>query len=316
MVAPSSLAFSSKFLLTLQQGGAVGWPLPRWTSIAESFGIGTPYNTASIGTGARTQVDSVADGAASALTVAFLLALIGRCLRRPAAVLLISVLGAACTVYAKTRYLDHAINYQYFKAVVTLAPAGALATAALLGEAISSRRAHLRRTSGLLMARFTFLGSCVIAVAVTISALSFVVHYRQEGTVVPPGFVTLSGSSRAQTEFRQYNVVLPAAYQSIGEPRLLTMALGAEVVMNIVGPGSVLKSRIAEPAGLLVLEKYCPRYQCIANVKPRDVVIRMGGVALVRLSSSSNIILGLSVPNWTSWIANRSTVEGIGSIAG
>ena len=314
-VVPSTAAFASELVLTVQQSGHIGWTMPRWPSLAQAFGVGTTYNFGQTGQIPRSLLDRVLDGLADLGIVIFVLALVVRRLRRPSVLLLAAVVGACLAVYVDTRYLGHSTDYQYFKAVMTLAPAGALAMGHLLGESLNPSRITTRHRimRSNWVARLT---SGVLAVAVLGSAIAYVVAYRAQGTVVPPSFTALGGSAKAQAVFGRYNVVgatFPPTFLLSG---LLSTAVGAEVNLNWVLGGPVVVNRPDDPVGYLVFEQYCPNFGCLEGVPSRDVVLREGGIALVRLEGTSRALSKLPNQEWAAWSAKRFRELGGGSIIG
>ncbi len=137
IVAPSAIAFFTTLRQSLSENGTAGWAQPRWLDIAEAFGLHNAFASADTSTTARSAGENISQAAEGALVIALVLAVVWRRLRDPAVVLLTAVVCAAAMVYVKTRYFDHATNYQYFKTIALLVPLGALAMGILIGRAVA-----------------------------------------------------------------------------------------------------------------------------------------------------------------------------------
>jgi hypothetical protein len=314
LVSPSTAALATTFARSLHENGSAGWPQPRWSSLAEAFGLSSTYNTLSTVVGRRSSVELVRSGIENALIDGLLVGLIFRVRLRASVVLLSSVALLVLAVYVQSRYLQPSSDYQYFKAIVALAPAGALGFGVLLGESliphaitpdVPMRRARHRPPVGI------WVASVAVAVAVAISGLTYVVAFRQQGSVVPASNTELTNSVKAQSAFEHYNVVAPRT--------LAAFAIGAEVNLNWIGrytghPSTRLSSRLNHPVALMIIEKTCPLYACLSRLRPGTVVLREGGVALVRLSPTTVPLTRIPEETWPDWVAARYAEIGGGQL--
>jgi hypothetical protein len=314
LVFPSTAVFTTTFLRSLQENGTAGWPLPRWSSIAESFGMANTYGSPYPVLGQRGSGELVLDGVENALIGGLLIGLLYRIRLRMSAVLLTSVFVVVGAVYVQSRYLDPTSNYQYFKAIVAVAPAAALGFGIMLGEALTlrprlpptaARRARRRPITSL------WIASIVVVVAVAVAGCSYVGTFRSQGSVVPYTYTDLAGSSRAQSVFKTYNVVTPRT--------LPAFAVGAEVEMNWIGryaenPSTRLTGRLDNPVALMITESTCPRFACVRALHAGAVVLEEGGVALVRLSPTTKPLARMPESQWPEWVASRFSAVGGGQL--
>jgi hypothetical protein len=308
IVAP--VAYQILLTLTLSLGGVAssGWPMPRWASLAEAFGIGNPYDSPLMAVGVRTPLERIVDGLADAGIAVFLLSLLGRIWRRRSVTLLGAVLATGLAVYVKTRYVDHAINYQYFKVIVILAPAGALAIGCLIGEHLqrSPARQATRRLSGPMS-----IASMALVLAVAVSGISYIIDYRIQGSVLPPRYTALASSTKVQNTFHRYNVVWTfATLPALQTAAILVDALAAEVDLNLIYTSTHLGTRAKNPIAMLVLEYGCPRFACLASVHRGDVILQKAGVALVGLGGTTQALAKLPSSDWQKWIVTNYRDEG------
>jgi len=318
LVFSSSLAFASTAVRSLSENGSAGWPQPYWPSISEAFGLGNIFNTTSQQTQARGTVLSATTSIADAGVIAFLLALFLRRARRGAGLLLAAVLATGLAVYARTRFFEHTTNYQYFKTIAILAPAGALAVGVLLGNALTMSPSRNRADRSVFRREIKPLRviSAILAIAVVASATSYVVDYRIEGSTVPSSYAVLASSGYAKSIFREYNVLIAplSGGKTASIVGLSTMAIGAEVDLNWIGRNAPrvptrLGSRINNPVALLVLEQECPGFRCLEKLGGA-VVLEQSGVALVRLDRTTVTLAELSQLDWPNWGVRRYLAEG------
>ena len=318
VVLPSTIAFLSTAVRSASENSNAGWPQPYWPSISEAFGLGNIFNTTSQQSQARGTLLSATTSTADAGVIAFLLALLLRRARRGAGLLLAAVLATGLAVYARTRFLEHASNYQYFKTIAILAPAGALAVGVLLGNALAMSPSRNRADRSILRRHLRPLriASAVLAIGVFISATTYVVDYRIEGGSVPLGYSALGSSARAQSIFREYNILIPplAGGEIASKDGLSTIAVGAEVDLNWIGRNAAqvptrLGARIDHPVAMLVLEQECPGFRCLNKIHGA-VVLEQSGVALVRLDRTTAILAKLSQLSWPTWGLHRYLAVG------
>jgi hypothetical protein len=315
VIAPASVVYLASVPLNLRENGSAGWSQPHWPSVGEALGLGNPYGSSEVATVPRSAAQTAVGGLADALAAGFLGGLIYRQLRRPATVLLSSVVVAMVAVYVQTRYVANASNYQYFKTIAILSPAGALAVGRLLGDALSRRESTPSRTCRRDGPRpwLLLVVSAVVAAVVAASGVAYVVTYRQQGTTVPSALSALSTSPRAEAVFAEYNVLAPGG--------LLSNSVGAEVDLYWLGrnqgnPPTRIGDRIDHPVGLLIFEQQCPGFACLEGLDPRTTVLRSDGVALVRLDGSTRALSRLSETTWPTWVATRFAQDGGGEVLG
>ena len=310
IVAPATYQVLSTLTLSLGSTATGGWTMPRWASLAEAFGVGNPYDSPLLALGVRTPLERIVDGLADAGIAVFLLSLLGRNWRRRSVTLFGAVLATGLAVYFKTRYIDHASNYQYFKAIVILAPAGALAIGHLIGEHLQRSSARLGQATRRLPGRMS-IASIALVLAVAVSGISYIIDYRIQGSVVPPRYTTLASSTEVQNSFHRYNVV-----STPGVAVLRVDALAAEVDLNLLwGPRYALDfthlgTRAKNPIAMLVLEYGCPRFACLAAVHRGDVILKKAGVALVRLGGTIQALAKIPESDWQNWAATHYLDEG------
>lgn len=313
MVAPSSVAFVTTLRQSLSENGTAGWQQPRWLDIAEAFGLHNAFASDSPGTTARSGGENISQAAEAGLVTALVLSVAWRRLREPAFVLLTAVICAAGLVYVKTRYVDHATNYQYFKTIALLVPLGALAIGMLVGRTMSTidsaveyvRGLHSKRLKTLPRPQVVLLVSFVTMMLVLNAAVSYVSDYRSLGTTVPTSFDRLSSSSSAKAVFARYNILSPT------EDKLLTFDVAAEVDLNWIGrnnegnPATRLTTRMTNPVGLLVFEKICPRFSCLDHVDRSNIAFRNDGVAVVEIEPATRSLAALPETDWSGWLFAR-----------
>ncbi len=330
LVTPSTSEFISTLNKSVSENGGAGWPQPRWLDLAETFGLHNAFGTATPSTGNRSAGENALQVAEGGVIVGLVVALLWRRLREPAVVLLTSVVTAAIAVYVKTRYFDHVTNYQYFKAVSLLVPAGALAIGVLAARstvesAVTSptkaRHSRIKSTSSL--NRKVIVGlSALVVLGVTIAASSYVITYRKQGITVPPSsFAAIGRSPEAETAFDRFNVLGSVANTPprLAQARLLAVDLGAEVNLNWIGryvgtPSTHLGHRKSNPVGLLVFEEDCPNFSCLAGIPSSQVPYRANGVAIVELDRDTRALAGLPEQEWIGWAAMRFQALGGGKL--
>jgi hypothetical protein len=313
-VFPSTAAFATTVARSLSENGISGWPLPRWLSVSDSFGLANVYNSPHPVLEQRGAGELVVGGIENAVVGGLLLGVVYRIRLRMSVVLMASVFIVVGFVYLQSRYLHPTTNYQYFKAIVAAAPAGALGFGVMLGEALTqrartsgvlTRRNRRPRTTGLLLA------SAAVMLCVTIAGCDYVVTFRSQGSVVPVAFTDLAGSNRAQTTFDHYNVISPGGFPAI--------AVAAEVNLNWIGrfggtPATRLSGRVSRPVALMITEEKCPKFACLKRLQPGTVVLKQGGVALVRLSDTTVALAQMNESAWPQWVSTRFTAIGGGQL--
>jgi hypothetical protein len=321
MVTPATSEFVTTLSRSVNENGSAGWPQPRWLDLAEAFGLHNVFRTTTTALGTRSTGENAIQVGEEVVVLGLLVALIWRRLREPAVVLLTSVLVAGIGVYVKTRYFDHVSNYQYFKTVAWLVPAGALALGVLIARSTAqpeqkptARRArHVPRWTNWSLRRIVVFGlSGIVAATVIVAATSYVSTYRTHGITVPSSFERLGTSPDAQTSFDRFNVISSTAADphGISGAGLLTIDLGAEVNLNWIGryvgsPSTHFGDRTSNPVGLLVFEEDCPGFSCLARIPDSQVPFRGDGVAIVELDRDSRALASLPEIAWFGWAATR-----------
>ncbi len=331
LITPSSSAFLSTLRRSLNENTQAGWWQPRWLDLAEAFGLHNAFTNGVPVPTTRSAGENVSQVIEDGVVVAFLGALLWRRWREPAVVLLTAVVTAAAGVYVKTRYLDHLSNYQYFKTVALLVPAGALAVSVLLGRSFAPRTApaatararHSRPPHPSVVSRGVVFGlSAVIAVMVVVAAVSYTTTYRSQGTRVPSAFGSLP-ASQAPSVFDRFNIVAPTGDipPRTAQARILSFDLAAEVPLNWIGryagvPTTRLDGRLDNPVALLVFEEDCPRFSCLNGIPRSRIPFAGGGLALVELDSSTRSLAALPETAWADWAAARFKALGGGQLVG
>jgi hypothetical protein len=162
-----------------------------------------------------------------------------------------------------------------------------------------------------------------VAAAVVLAGISFTSSYRAQGTSVPASFERLGANSKATAFFDRFNVLAPvvAAPVRTAEARLLTFDLAAELDLNWIGrnagvPPTRLGDRISAPVWLLVFEKDCPGFACLAGIPPSRVPFRSDGVAVVELDTDTRALAALPETQWMNWAATRFRALGGGQLVG
>jgi hypothetical protein len=330
LVIVSTAAFLSTLARSLHENGTAGWPQPRWIGPAEAFSLYNSYGNDAPVIGRRSGWEPAVVGGEDLGLLLLLASLAYSKLLRPAVILLGAVVVVAGGIYVKTRYLDHTTNYQYFKTIAMICPAGSVAVGLLLGEALNprtlpngeaARRRHVKRSSAMDVITITLSGLMLLAVLA--SAVSYVVSYRIEGTVVPMSYSGLATSTMAQATLQHFNLLaaVAGAPPRVAEARLEALALGAEANVNLVGrnpgqPRTRLVGRVEDPVALVVLEADCPRFSCLEGIPSSRVPYHDNGVALVQLSGDSTALMRMAQSEWYEWAASRYYAIGGGRLEG
>jgi len=313
LVLPASLDFLSSLLTTFKENGKAGWPQSYWLSPGEAFGLSNAFGYPLPGPLARSFDNRLVDGIETAVVLVFLIALCYRRVKRPPFILLASPVLVCAAVYVDTRYHTHAINYQYFKTIATLAPIGALAIGLLMVESRSAKHSKVARKFVAKIPNMAVLGlAAVMGIAISVSAGSYITDFRHAGSTIQPSFENLSGSPKAQGVFDRYNIVAGANAPSANLIRsgLNTYALGAEVNLRFIGrfvgaPSTRLGHRIDNPVGVILFEYECPDFLCISKIDKRAIVFQGSGIAVVRLSPSTRALSQLPEWAWYGWVTSR-----------
>jgi hypothetical protein len=316
IVAPSSIAFVSTLFRNLRENSSAGWVVPHWANLSEAFGLVNMYDFATRSITSRSPWSLLLGGIGGALIGALVVGLLYHRRLKTDSILLSSTLIVGFGIYVQTRYVSPAIDYQYFKTIATLAPTGGLALGLALGKTLVPAPADttLRRRMQLIrQASPIWVATFVVAGAVVIAGLSYIVEFRQLGSVVPVAYSNFANSPSSQSIFEEYNVLAPNT--------LASYALGSEVDLNWIGrysgaPSTVLGSRASHPVALLVPEAKCPGFACLRGLAPGSVILREGGVGLVRLSPTSEELAHLTESMWLGWASMKARTLGGGNLPG
>jgi hypothetical protein len=273
------IAYLPKRLNDSQVGG---WLLPRWTSPSETIGLFNSYNQrAVVGTVPRSDLLQVAVALSDVMLVGLTMVAVTLVVRRRAASLLIATTVIVAVFYAKSRYVDHATNYQYFKAAGIGQPLLGLSLVLVWHRAAILSRRVVRR---LLVGLTAYAGAACAVTTVVYTAI-----FINQDSTVDQHIVDASVQPAIRDLVDSRNIVAPLELRSMALVPLLDAHWFGRSMYNI--PERVL-GRESNPLSLLVFRQDCKDWKCIDGVGP-DVIHDIGPtLRMVDLAQNSRAIAG------------------------
>ncbi len=182
-----------------------GWSLPRWTSPSETLGLFNSYSQRVAGMAARSDLLQFAVPVADIILVGLTIAAIAANPKHRAAGVVTSATSTVVAFYVKARYVDHASNYQFFKAAGMAQPILGMALVLLWHNSGTTQRDSIRRS-------FSILTGGVGVLCLTSSVLYSVTFTEQERKL-DIGQIDATSSSPVRVLLEARNIVGPSRFE-------------------------------------------------------------------------------------------------------
>ena len=254
----------------IEESGVGGWQQSVWTGFSENLGLFNPHNIyPSFGHPGFSEFIVIALDAA---VIAFLIRRIRfRSISIPA---LISICISALIIffYYKTRYMDHSINYTYFKVVGMLAPFLMSLLSFTPNASFTNKRDQ----------KFVAL-FCIFAI---IACSNYVFDYRNTSTRLSHSIPADLIRATSEHEINNYDVISPnysieiASFAAFGDLRLINR----KTVLFV-------DSAENHPLAILIERRNCPQWMCLSNVPDQNFQILTPKYALLLLDMDSSMLV-------------------------
>lgn len=263
---PYFLRFITYVPKRLKDSKAGGWLLPRWTSPSETIGLFNSYNL--YPSGGEYLVDTVPRSGALEVAVAISdIVLIGLTisamvltLRYRATALLIAATFTIAVFYVKARGLDHATNYQYFKAAGIAQPLLGLTLVLVWQRAALMNRRMLRWS---LTGLTTYAGAaCMLA------STAYTFSFMKQDSLVDGRLLEAIRQPAIGDLVENHNVVSPSGtFEFLQTATLIPLRDVHWFGRSAFGMPQRWDGREANPLSLVVLQKDCENWTCVRGVR-------------------------------------------------
>lgn len=265
---PYIIRFTISVSRRVAEAGVGGWQQPVWTGFSENLGLFNPYNIyPNFGHPGFSEFIVIALDAA---VIAFLIRRIRFRSISIHALISICISTVIIFFYFKTRYVDHSINYIYFKVVGMFSPF--LLTLLFMNSKSDTSNKRDQRILSIF---------CVLSIA---ASCNYVLNYRNTSTrmsnSVPENLLQVSA------ELKNYDLIIP-------NYSLEWSAFSSFVDLRIINRKNTFLVDPAESHSLAIAieRRNCPQWKCLSNVPDQNFQILTPKYALLLLDIDSSMLV-------------------------
>ena len=275
-VLPYLIRFIGYLPRRLEDSAKGGWMMTSWPSPVEILGLFPSFYQNATGLTTHSNQVTAFITIVNPIILGGFLALVIVKRNEMSARLALAVIAVLSFVMFKSKILENASNYQYVKAVGSLAPLLVVLIVELIFGNIKMRRIGTAVSRGLL------------AVGILVS-IGFVLAYRGNSLNIP---------EREQDKYienshilDEFNLVSPSSFQTVVLSPFSTFYW---INRDAAGTRPNFKSRTDNPLGVIVYQKACPAWRCLSLVQFSDILVISEEIKMIRLLPNSTQILSSS----------------------